>query len=215
MDYTDSSTLREPLLAPLAAIAAGIVASRFVRFEPRELLSVISAFLLLGVFCYWRQFRFLALSCAMLALFAAGALTDILHRPGPPPEIETTSRDTLIVAGCVVEPPIFSEGREQFILELEPGARARVSLYLREGDTAPPLGYGQKVEFEAKLRKSRNFGNPGAFDYAGYLARKDIYWTASHPRGRRHPDTARRLRIALGGVSVRIAQRDPPEIGAI
>ena len=177
--------MREPLLAPLAAIAAGIVVSRFVPFEPRELLSVISAFLLLGVFCYWRQFRFLALSCATLALFAAGALSDLLHRPGPPPEIETTSRDTLLVSGCVVEPPIFSERREQFVLELEPGARARVTLYLREGQAAPVLRYGQKVEFEAKLRRSRNFGNPGAFDYAGYLARKDIYWTASTRAGAR------------------------------
>src|SRR6185295_7025283 len=38
-------------------------------------------------------------------------------------------------------------------------------------------------EFDAKLRKTRNFGNPGAFDYAGYLARKDIYWTASTRAG--------------------------------
>jgi competence protein ComEC len=175
--------LREPLLAPLAAIAAGIVVSRCAVFETRELLSGISAFLILGVFSLWRRSRALALSCAMLALVAVGALTDTFHRPGPPPEIETGSRTTLIVSGCVVEPPVFSEGREQFVLELEPGARARVSLYLREGEMAPALRYGQKVEFEAKLRKSRNFGNPGAFDYAGYLARKDIYWTASTRAG--------------------------------
>ena len=95
------------------------------------------------------------------------------------PEIDTTSRTTLIVSGCVVQPPVFSEGREQFVLELEPGARARVNLTLREGEVPPLLRYGQKVEFNAKLRKTRNFGNPGAFDYARYLARQDIYWTAS------------------------------------
>ncbi len=177
--YTEGSTLREPLLAPLAAIAAGIVVSRFVPFGSRELLSGIAAFLILGVFSLWLESRLLAVSCALLALTLAGSLTDVLHRPGPDPEIETTSRTTLIVSGCVVQPPVFSDGREQFVLELDPGARARVNLTLREGETPPPLHYGQLVEFDAKLRKTRNFGNPGAFDYALYLARQDIYWTAS------------------------------------
>src|SRR5262249_10696830 len=85
--------------------------------------------------------------------------------------------------GCVVEPPVFSDRREQFVLELEPGARARVNFYLRDGESPPSLRYGQQVEFEAKLRKTRNFGNPGAFDYAAYLARRDIYWTASTRAG--------------------------------
>src|SRR2546427_6626352 len=92
-----SSTLREPLLAPLAAIAAGIVVSRFVVFESRELLFAIAAFLILGVLSLKRRSRPLALVCALLALTAAGALTDVLHRPGPPPEIDTGSRATLIV----------------------------------------------------------------------------------------------------------------------
>ena len=39
----------------------------------------------------------------------------------------------------------------------EPGTRARVNLSLREGEAAPPLRYGQKVEFDARLRKSRRW----------------------------------------------------------
>src|SRR5207248_1919242 len=117
--------------------------------------------------------------------FAGGILVDVLHRPGPPPEIEAAWRAPLIVSGCVVEPPVFFEGREQFILELDPGARARVNLYLRDGEPAPPLRYGQKVEFEGRVRKTRNFDNPGSFDYAGYLARKNIYWTVSTRAGAR------------------------------
>jgi Domain of unknown function (DUF4131) len=30
--------------------------------------------------------------------------------------------------------------------------------------------YGERVRFPAKLRAPRNFRNPGAFDYRGYLA---------------------------------------------
>jgi competence protein ComEC len=175
--------VREPLLAPLAAIAAGIVVSRFVPFGSRELLSGIAAFLILGVYSLSQHSRLLAASCALFALMLAGSLTELLHRPGPAPHIDTNSRATLIVSGCVVQPPVFSEGREQFVLELDPGARARVNLTLREGEVAPPLRYGQKVEFDAKLRMARNFANPGAFDYAGYLARQDIYWTASTRAG--------------------------------
>ena len=175
--------MRDPLLAPLAAIAAGIVASRFAAFEPRELIFPIAAFLILGILCWLRKLRALGTTCALLAVFSGGILIDLLHRQGPPPEIEMAHRETLLVSGCVVEPPVFFEGREQFIVEIEPGARARVNLYLREGDAPPRLRYGQSVEFEARLRKTRDFGNPGAFDYAGYLARRNIYWTATTRTG--------------------------------
>ena len=35
--------------------------------------------------------------------------------------------------------------------------------------TVPRLAYGQRLRFVAKLRPPRNFKNPGAFDYEGYL----------------------------------------------
>lgn len=79
----------------------------------------------------------------------------------------------------MVEPPILFEEREQFTIELAPAARARVTLYTREGERLPDLAYGQRVEFEGKARAPHNFVNPGSFDYASYLARKDIFWTAS------------------------------------
>lgn len=37
---------------------------------------------------------------------------------------------------------------------------------------------GDRVEMPLTLRRPRNFGNPGEFDYAGYLARRSIYVTA-------------------------------------
>ena len=43
----------------------------------------------------------------------------------------------------------------------------------------PQLEYGQRVEVEAKVRKPKNFGNPGAFDFVGYLRRQSVYWLAS------------------------------------
>jgi competence protein ComEC len=43
----------------------------------------------------------------------------------------------------------------------------------------PRVSYGQRIEVTARVRTPHNFGNPGAFDYAHYLGRKKIFWTAS------------------------------------
>ena len=64
--------MRDPLLPPLAAIATGILISRFVSFGICELLTVIAAFLVLGMIALWRQARALAGVCCLLGLcFAA------------------------------------------------------------------------------------------------------------------------------------------------
>jgi competence protein ComEC len=41
-------------------------------------------------------------------------------------------------------------------------------------DSMPLFHYGQRIRFSAKLRLPRNFRNPGAFDYQGYLASRGI-----------------------------------------
>ena len=75
--------MQDPLLPPLAAIAAGILASRFVSFEVRELFIVIAAFAILCAIALWRKARVLAGACCLLALGFAGALVDLAHRPAP------------------------------------------------------------------------------------------------------------------------------------
>lgn len=171
--------MREPLLAPLAAIATGILVSRFVPLEIRELYTVIAAFTILCILSMWRRARALASVCCLLALAAGGALVDGVHRPGSPPVLDAIGRETVILAGCVVMPSVFSADREQFVLELDPGARMRINLYVKPNEPAPALRYGQKVEIEARVHHPHNFENPGAFDYVHYLARRNIFWTAS------------------------------------
>ncbi len=172
--------MKDPLIAPLAAIAAGILAARYVPFSPHELMAAIAGFLLLGVVATWRKAGVLAGICCCLGLFFAGALVWVANLPGPPPEVNVEGREVAILGGCVIEPPAVSGARERFLMELAPGARAEVTLYTKtEGEALPPLRYGQNIELDAKVRKPRNYGNPGAFDFVGYLARQDIYWTAS------------------------------------
>lgn len=192
--------MRDPLVLPLVAITAGILLSRSAPFTVPEAAWAGGAFCALWALCLWRRSRWLARICAALALIATGTLTEAWHRPGNPPEIDAGSREIVLLDGCIVEPSVFSPNREQFTLELTPGARARVSLFAEDrapdedGASAPvqtiqalpnlqSLHYGQRVEIEARIRRPRNFRNPGAFDYAGYLAVQKIFWTAAMTRG--------------------------------
>ena len=63
--------MRDPLLPPLAAIALGILASRFVSFGIRELIIVVLAFLTLGAIALWRRARVLAGACCLLGMVFA------------------------------------------------------------------------------------------------------------------------------------------------
>jgi competence protein ComEC len=176
--------VREPLILPLVYVAAGILAGRMFGFSLRESGWPITAFLILAIATRPRN-RVLVRVCVALTLLFVGVFAEAWHRPGPPPVIDAGSRETVILSGCVVEPTVFSNNREQFTLELdsELKARARVTLTLAD-DTAPQrLDYGQRVEIEARVRRPHNFNNPGSFDYAAYLARQNIYWTAVMPRG--------------------------------
>ena len=175
--------MKHPLLGPLAALASGILVYRFIPLGPSESLGAIAGFLVLGCLALWRGSRWLAAVCCLLGLFFAGALDSFVHTPGPPPSIDASGREVVILGGCVVEPPAISGERERFILELDRDARAEVTLYTKPGETQPPLRYGQNLELDGKVRPPRNFGNPGAFDYRNYLARQDIYWTVSAAAG--------------------------------
>ena len=168
--------LREPLLVPLAALAAGIAVGRWLEMPVGSSAGATTILLCLaGLARRWVTPRsaFVAL---VAALGTGGMWVEAVHRPGPPPSIDFQAGETLVLTGCVVEPTALSADREQFVLELASHARVRVNWYLKEGEQAPKLHYGELVELEARLRHPRNFGNPGAFDFAGYLARRDIFW---------------------------------------
>ncbi len=169
--------MKNPIWAPLLALATGIVMSRLVSFTIRDFLWTLPLLACLTFLTWSFGSRTLPV-CALLTLVLCGTLLETLRRPGPPPEIDAGAHENVILDGCVVSPPAFFEGRDQFLLELAPGVRARVTLSLKDGETPPDLRYGQLVELQARMRRIRNFQNPGAFDYEGFSARSHVYWTA-------------------------------------
>ncbi|MGH9720569.1 MAG: hypothetical protein ACRD8O_10180, partial [Bryobacteraceae bacterium] len=102
--------MREPLVAPLAAIATGILASRYLSFEPAEILTFLAAFFILSLLSLWRRMRAAAMVCCLAAFWLAGMLAAWAHRPAPAPELDAGgSRETVLIEGCVVEPPVLFE----------------------------------------------------------------------------------------------------------
>lgn len=171
--------LRDPLVPVFLALAAGVVAGRLGDVPVGNAVVAGSGLSLLTLVAHRWITRRSAWTAGLASVFCAGIALEGWHRPGPPPALDFTPGETVELAGCVVEPVAASADREQMVLELGPGARARVNWYLKDGESAPGLRYGQWIEIEAKVRKPRNYGNPGSFDFAGYLARRNIYWTAT------------------------------------
>ncbi len=135
----------------------------------------------------------LAQLSAVLALLCAGAFARIatpLQRNTVPPAEFLSGERVEIVAHVTNDGVLLAGGgpRERFDLQTESieldgikfgapvGVRATVFSRAAneenvdpENSQFPRLAYGDRVRLIAKLRMPRNFRNPGAFDYEGYL----------------------------------------------
>lgn len=175
----DYLSMREPLLLPLVAVASGIILGKLLDFPVRDAAWPAIALALIACLPVSSWIRRIALA---FALIFAGTFFYAVHRPTRVPFIDADPRETILAEGCVVEPTVFSNDRAQFLLELEQGARAQVQIpKYAEQENPPRLRYGQRVEIAARFRPPHNFQNPGAFDYAAYLAHRDTYWSAFVP----------------------------------
>ncbi len=164
---------------PCAALAGGILAGRLLPGSELALSLAIAALAAVAVFALARRAPLSASIACIAAFVLAGMLLESAHQPGATPRLDAEDNAPVILTGCVVEPTLLVNDRDQFLLELGPGARAQVKLYASGNQALPQLSYGQRIEFTGKTRRPHNYRNPGAFDYAHFLARQNIYWSAS------------------------------------
>jgi competence protein ComEC len=170
---------REPLLVPLLALAAGSLAGRFNYFEIHELVwPLIASAVLLGLALFLCAGRRIRVLCLGMLLGLVGLATQVLHRQDFHPRLNVADGEVALLEGCITDPPVISQGRATMTVHLSPRSAARVTIVLKD-DRRPRLRYGQRVEMTAKVRSPHNFQNPGEFDYAGWLANKHIFWTAT------------------------------------
>jgi predicted membrane metal-binding protein len=139
----------------------------------------IITILLAGLVWRIESARRLRLAVICCALSLVGVASEINHRQTRTPKLNADDGETMLLEGCVTNPPVFSPDREQFTLNLSSKAAIRVTVNLRPDDRPLSLNYGQRIEVPAKIRAPRNFQNPDSFDYVRYLALQHIYWTGS------------------------------------
>jgi len=187
------------LVLSAVAVAAGILLGKLLAFSTWEAAWPIAAFAMLGVMAQLGESNMVGKICVVLALIFVGALAEAWHRPGPPPEIDAGSRETVILQGCVVEPTVFSPDREQFTLELDWRARARVSLALKDDD--PP----QRLDLRAACRDRRPGAAAAQLQQSGFVRLRCVPRSAGYfldcCNGIRIESArfARALRIAIHG----------------
>ncbi|WP_166405289.1 DNA internalization-related competence protein ComEC/Rec2 [Desulfonema ishimotonii] len=108
------------------------------------------------------------------------------------------------VTGTICDLPSFSNNRTRFILRVSAldGLADPVTGQIRVtafGDFSA-LAPGDRIFFSGKIRRPRNFSNPGGFDYERFMAFREIWATAYVRKG-----TLRRLeRGSLSGTSASV-----------
>lgn len=183
--------MREPLAAPLAAVACGVFAARFapLPFEHAFLAGALCAGLALLGLRARRDWSGQTACLIGLALAGAALPASISNNDGGRVDVvladldlETPTR----LGGWVREPPERFEDADRFLLEVETvldGRPAwggvRITVNRHEGEPPLALGYGQRIEVITRLRRLHGYQNPGGFDRVAYLQRQEIYLTGT------------------------------------
>ena len=83
----------------------------------------------------------------------------------------TSNRTYLAV---LLEIPEQKERSVQCPVQVAPPFNKKMILYLEKNESAARLLPGDEIIFTAQPVPFRNFGNPGEWDYAGYMRNKDL-----------------------------------------
>ena len=200
---SDDSRPRQPLLWAASAYSSGIIVGAYAWRPP--LWWLIAALVFAASSAYLaRRLPKLAFIVALLGLFVLGALTiQVRTAPGSPLPNLSDDLEPVITAHVIREGNLQHTGlrdrRQRVDLETDSissdtqtiAARfgIRATFYDKEipqdpdaeDKGAPPriFRYGERLRFHARLNRPRNYRNPGAFDYEGYLADQGIVALAS------------------------------------
>lgn len=84
-----------------------------------------------------------------------------------------------VIQGTIDSIPLKTPSKTQFTLALTAfnGKPAQGLVQLAWYNKAPPLHPGQRWQFAVKLKKPRNFHNPGSYDYVNALGLRHLTWT--------------------------------------
>jgi competence protein ComEC len=209
-----------PLLLPAVAFASGIAATSWLHVPSRALVGGGAALLLVALLASTRR------PGVGLTLVLAGAVVLGALRAAPPalPTDHLTRHrwdgPLALEARLAQEPVRWTADRTRLLLDVEavqdgPGRRpasGRVQLTVY-GELPAPLGEGQRLLVQARLRRPVGYRNPGSFDYPAHLRREGISLVGHARADRLVPLTADRppwpvsvRRWAVGVISTRLPE---------
>jgi competence protein ComEC len=190
--------MKLPSLFPVAFFAGGILLSidlrTFALLSPRSCILAALVLLPIGYILLRQNWILLA------ALFAAGAWLSLgmaasnLERASVSPNLSSTliesgkldTETALRWRGRLRGDPLQLPWGMRYEIDLEevesstgtmPVAGGLRLTYFNEGSVSadpPPTRAGDRIEVLARARPVRNYGDPGSFDFRGYLARQNI-----------------------------------------
>jgi competence protein ComEC len=194
---------RQPVLWAALAYSSGITAGTYLWRPPILWIAAATAFLAAG-FYFLKKRNWLAATLALMAFFLAGALHIQLRGAANLPDTSLqpfTDGQQVDVTAHVTHDGKFRESgpdetRQTLDLQTEQIVTAdgskipahsgvRLGIYSSRparswlsGESPAPaprlFRYGERLRVPIKLKLPRNFHNPGAFDYEGYLAANGI-----------------------------------------
>jgi competence protein ComEC len=172
--------------------SAGIVAPTYLAHPASWWIASSAAFLAAGLY-FLNRWKWFALGLALGAFFLAGALHIQLR--GSSSTLDPSLQPYAFLPGVEMTAHVIREGR---LRETSPGelsqtldveadeivvangppipqhSGVRLGIYSTAASAQRLFHYGERLHFPVKLRPPRNFRNPGAFDYEGYLAANGI-----------------------------------------
>jgi len=188
---------RQPLFWAALFFSVGIVLGNYA-WRPASWWVTAGIVFVASAICVVRKRTLSPKILAFAALIAVGALSIQMRRDS---ESEHSlwfgDGEVQITARVITEGEIQSEGDGSFRQRVDIETEAidsdsqtkkiaegiRLSIYQNDRESSRDrmrlFSYGQRIRFQATLVPPRNYRNPGAFDYAGYLRENGIVATAS------------------------------------
>jgi len=188
---------RQPLLWASAAYSVGILVGVY-EWRPALWWALAIVFFVASAGFFVQRRTPFAWALALSAFLLAGALHIQLCGAVPRPDMSIqayTDRQELSITAHVtrdgrIQPAGAGESRQTLDIETESVETAggqcvpmhcgvRLSIYSSNVSSPNPIArrtfhYGERLKVVAKLKRPRNFRNPGSFDYEGYLADRGI-----------------------------------------
>jgi competence protein ComEC len=195
--------MKLPSLWLVGAFAAGVLCSRAPagpsRLPPIVYLAVAAVLLLIGTLALHRFFLIPAALLGLAAWVCLGVAVARLEQLSVPGNLASTllesgkldSSVALRWRGRLRSDPLDLPWGTRYEVNLSRVESAegiipvsgglRVTFYRNETNaaSAPPARAGDRIEVLARARPVRNFGNPGGFDFHGYLTLQGIHLQAT------------------------------------